>query len=78
MQVFVKNFGCSANTADGEAISGCLSQAGYQIATSEVDADILIYNTCAVKGPTENRIIDALKHSPKKQKSHNNWVPSKN
>ncbi len=68
MQIFVKNFGCSANTADGEAISGCLSQAGYQIATSEADAEILIYNTCAVKGPTENRIIDALKHTPKNKK----------
>ncbi len=31
-------------------------------------ADVLIYNTCAVKGPTENRIIDALKHAPKGKK----------
>lgn len=65
MQVFVRSFGCSANTADGEVLAGCLARAGFQLATSESDADVLIYNTCAVKGPTENRIINAMKHAPK-------------
>ncbi len=68
MQVFVRSFGCSANTADSEVLAGCLAQAGYQLATSEADADVLIYNTCAVKGPTENRIINALKNVPKDKK----------
>jgi MiaB-like tRNA modifying enzyme len=68
LQVFVRNFGCSANTADGEVLAGCLAEAGYQLATSEAEADVLIYNTCAVKGPTENRIIDALKRIPKGKK----------
>ena len=67
-QVFIKNFGCSSNTADGEVLAGCLAQAGFQIATSETKADLLIYNTCAVKGPTENRIINALKQAPKNKK----------
>jgi len=68
LEVFVRNFGCSANTADGEVLAGCLVQAGFQLATSESDADVLIYNTCAVKGPTENRIINAMKHIPKGKK----------
>jgi threonylcarbamoyladenosine tRNA methylthiotransferase CDKAL1 len=67
-RVFVKNFGCSSNTADGEVLAGCLAQAGFQIANSEPEADLIIYNTCAVKGPTENRIIDAIKHAPKDKK----------
>ncbi len=67
-RVFIKNFGCSSNTADGEVIAGCLAQAGFQIAASESEADLIIYNTCAVKGPTENRIIDAIKHAPKDKK----------
>jgi MiaB-like tRNA modifying enzyme len=68
MQIFVRSFGCSANTADSEALKGCLAQAGYPIAPTENNADIIIYNTCAVKGPTENRIIDALKQIPKTKK----------
>ena len=68
MRVFLKNFGCSANTADGEVLAGCLAQAGFQLTASEAEANVLIYNTCAVKGPTENRIIDAMKHAPKGKK----------
>ena len=68
MRVFVRSFGCSANTADSEVLAGCLAQAGFQLATSEAEADLLIYNTCAVKGPTENRIIDDLKRVPKGKK----------
>jgi threonylcarbamoyladenosine tRNA methylthiotransferase CDKAL1 len=67
-QVFIKNFGCSSNIADGEVLAGCLAKAGFQIVQSELDADLLIFNTCGVKGPTENRIIDALKHTPKNKK----------
>jgi MiaB-like tRNA modifying enzyme len=54
--------------ADSEVLAGCLAQAGFQLAASEAEADVLIYNTCAVKGPTENRIIDALKRVPKGKK----------
>ena len=68
MRVFVKSFGCSANMADGEVIAGCLTQAGFQPATTEADADLILYNTCAVKGPTENRIINTIKHAPKGKK----------
>jgi threonylcarbamoyladenosine tRNA methylthiotransferase CDKAL1 len=67
-QVFVKNFGCSSNVADGEVLAGCLVEAGFQLAASESEADVIIYNTCAVKGPTENRMIDAIKHAPKDKK----------
>jgi threonylcarbamoyladenosine tRNA methylthiotransferase CDKAL1 len=68
LQVFVHNFGCSSNVADGEVLAGCLVEAGFRLASSESDANVLIYNTCAVKGPTENRIIDALKRAPKDKK----------
>jgi MiaB-like tRNA modifying enzyme len=68
LQIFVRSFGCSANTADSEVLAGCLAQAGFQLAASEAEADVLIYNTCAVKGPTENRIINALKRAPKNKK----------
>jgi threonylcarbamoyladenosine tRNA methylthiotransferase CDKAL1 len=67
-KVFIKNFGCSSNMADGEVLAGCLAEAGFHLTTSESEADLLIYNTCAVKGPTENRIIAALKHAPKDKK----------
>jgi MiaB-like tRNA modifying enzyme len=68
MKVFVKSFGCSTNLADGEVLAGCLAEAGYQIVNSASAADIIIYNTCAVKGPTENRMIEILKRVPASKK----------
>jgi threonylcarbamoyladenosine tRNA methylthiotransferase CDKAL1 len=68
MYVFVKSYGCSANLADSEVLSGCLAKAGYKLASSASEADVLIYNTCAVKGPTENRVIASLKRAPKGKK----------
>jgi MiaB-like tRNA modifying enzyme len=61
MRVFVQSFGCSTNLADGEVLAGCLDEAGYKIVKSVSEADLVIYNTCAVKGPTENKMIELLK-----------------
>lgn len=68
MRVLVKNYGCSANLADGEVLAGCLAKAGYELAASASEADVAIYNTCAVKGPTENRIIETLRRVPPDKK----------
>jgi len=54
--------------ADGEFIMGCLLAEGYEITDRIEDADVLVYNTCAVKTPTENRMIDILKRAPKTKK----------
>jgi len=64
-RVYVKSFGCSANLADGEVIAGCLSKAGFEVVDEPQDAEILLYNTCAVKSPTENRVIDILRKAPR-------------
>ena len=64
-RVYVRSFGCPTNLADGELIVGCLLEAGYDVVERVEDADVLIYNTCAVKTPTENRMIDILRRVPR-------------
>lgn len=68
MRVFVKSFGCSTNLADGEVLAGCLAEAGYELTRSVKDASLVILNTCAVKGPTENRMIETLRRVPRRKK----------
>jgi threonylcarbamoyladenosine tRNA methylthiotransferase CDKAL1 len=68
MQVFIKSFGCSANLTDGEVLAGCLADAGYKLVKTVEAAHLVIYNTCAVKGPTENRMITILKRVPPDKK----------
>jgi MiaB-like tRNA modifying enzyme len=67
-RVYVQSFGCPTNFADGEVIAGCLSESGYNVVSRVEDADILVYNTCAVKTPTENRMIKILKKAPNSKK----------
>ncbi|MDR2700698.1 MAG: tRNA (N(6)-L-threonylcarbamoyladenosine(37)-C(2))-methylthiotransferase [Nitrososphaerota archaeon] len=67
MKIAIKTYGCSANTADTETITGILTSQGHQI-TTDTEADIIIFNSCAVKGPTENRIINAIKQTSKAKK----------
>jgi len=64
-RVYVRSFGCPTNLADGELMAGCLSEAGYKVVDRVEDADVLIYNTCGVKTPTENRMIEILRRVPK-------------
>jgi len=48
--IHVKSFGCSANFADGEIISGLLKEADFNIVDNIEDAFIVILNICTVKG----------------------------
>ena len=68
LRVYVKSFGCSANLADGEVMAGCLSEAGFTVVDEPQDAEILVYNTCAVKSPTENRVMDILRKAPEEKR----------
>jgi threonylcarbamoyladenosine tRNA methylthiotransferase CDKAL1 len=63
-RIHVESFGCPTSKADGESMAGCLSEAGYEVVDGTENADVLIYNTCAVKSPTENRMISMLKRAP--------------
>ncbi|MHA2155435.1 MAG: tRNA (N(6)-L-threonylcarbamoyladenosine(37)-C(2))-methylthiotransferase [Candidatus Hodarchaeales archaeon] len=65
--VTVLNFGCSANRAIAEGISGTLKQSGYKISTTDIDADFIIINTCVVKQNTEHRMKDLLLSLPDSQ-----------
>ena len=59
--VFVKSYGCSANTADAEIAKGKLVQNGYSLVSTIEEADINIIVTCVVKTPTEQKISRELR-----------------
>jgi threonylcarbamoyladenosine tRNA methylthiotransferase CDKAL1 len=53
----LKIFGCSHNQSDGEVMGGLLDEAGF-VATEDPDAaDIIVLNSCAVKGPGQALIL---------------------
>jgi MiaB-like tRNA modifying enzyme len=47
---------------------GCLVKAGFNLVGNAEDADVLVFNTCGVKSPTENRIIEELREAAELEK----------
>ena len=60
--------GCTYNKSDSEVMAGLLREAGFEI-TRVNDADIVIFNTCIVKGPTVAAARRKLKELKKKNKT---------
>lgn len=62
---YTHSYGCQQNVSDGEKINGMLAQMGYGFTDNPDEADLVIYNTCAVRENAENRVfgnVGALKH----------------
>ena len=61
---YVRSYGCQQNVNDGEKIKGVLMDVGYGICDSPEQADLILFNTCAVREHAEQRVfgnIGALK-----------------
>lgn len=54
--IYIETYGCTANQNNSEILAGILTNSGYQITNNPQIADIIIINTCIVKGKTENKI----------------------
>ena len=61
MKIFIKTFGCTLNKSDSEVMAGLLEKEGYKIVNEGDKVDLIIVNTCTVKGPTENKFYRYLK-----------------
>lgn len=62
---FLHSFGCQQNVSDGEKILGLLCEIGYGVTNDISSADLIIYNTCAVRENAELKIyglVGNLKH----------------
>ena len=56
-RAYVETYGCQMNIADGELMEGILGGAGYDIAESPEDADVILVNTCAIREHAERRVL---------------------
>ena len=53
----VVTFGCQQNEADSELIRGMLIDMGFGLTDDETKADVLIFNTCAIREHAEMRVF---------------------
>ncbi|MFC4497845.1 tRNA (N6-isopentenyl adenosine(37)-C2)-methylthiotransferase MiaB [Streptomyces ovatisporus] len=64
----LRTFGCQMNVHDSERMAGLLEDAGYVRAPGDADgADVVVFNTCAVRENADNRLYGNLGQlAPKK------------
>lgn len=68
MHVYIETYGCAANQSDSGIMAGLLSRAGFDIVHRPDLADIIIINTCVVKGTTERKVLFRIKKLAEKNK----------
>jgi len=56
----IETFGCQMNVHDSERMAGLLEQAGYERASSDRDADLILINTCSVREHAEEKLYTRL------------------
>jgi len=67
---YIMTYGCQMNAHDSERMAAQLSKAGLSPATTQNDADVIIFNTCSVREKPEEKLdnmLDHLKHFKKRK-----------
>jgi len=60
MNIYIKTFGCTFNQADSQIMAGLLLEQGNKLVDEPEDADVLLINTCYVKLPTEQKVVNHI------------------
>jgi threonylcarbamoyladenosine tRNA methylthiotransferase CDKAL1 len=65
MKIYIDTFGCTFNQADSQIMAGLLTNNNGTLTDSPDDADVIIMNTCYVKHPTEQKVINNIQKMKK-------------
>lgn len=66
---YIETYGCQMNFSDTEIIASVLREVGYGFTKEELEADLVLLNTCSIRENAETKIwnrLNALKHAKKK------------
>lgn len=66
----VRTYGCQMNVHDSERLSGLLDDAGYLRAPEGEQADVVVFNTCAVRENADNKLYGNLGHLASVKREH--------
>lgn len=56
-KAFVHTYGCQGNVADSERLKGMLISMGFSMTEEKEEADLILYNTCAIREHAEDRVF---------------------
>ena len=61
MKIHLRTFGCRANHYDSEAVRALALSAGHEIVEDVTDADVAVFNSCAVTSEAERDVRKAVR-----------------
>ena len=64
---WITTFGCQMNKADSERMAGILEKMGYSRALDELNADLVLYNTCTIRDNAEQKVYSFLGKQAKRK-----------
>jgi tRNA-2-methylthio-N6-dimethylallyladenosine synthase len=67
---WITTFGCQMNKADSERMAGILEAMGYREATAELEADLVLYNTCTIRDNAEQKVYSYLGRQAQRKRSN--------
>jgi len=70
----VMTYGCQQNVSDSERMKGMLEKMGYEITEEAENADFVLFNTCAVRGHAEDRVLGNIGAMKKLKKINKNMI----
>ena len=56
----IRTYGCQMNSHDSETMAGILEKLGYKATIEEKEADIILFNTCAIRENAEDKVFGEL------------------
>lgn len=62
MKFYIETFGCQMNVSDSERIVGMLAEIGYLPTKVPADSDMILLNTCSVRGGAEEKVYRRLQN----------------
>ncbi len=68
---YVRTYGCQGNVSDSERIRGMLCAMGFEMTDDDANADLILFNTCAIREHAEDRVfgnVGALKHNKRRNR----------
>lgn len=74
MKYFIVTYGCQMNVHESEKIAGILEGLGYEEGTSREDADIIVFNTCAIREGAEDRVLGNIGNLKRLKKKNKNLI----
>jgi threonylcarbamoyladenosine tRNA methylthiotransferase MtaB len=67
VKVYVRTFGCRANHYDSETVRAMIEAAGHLVVARAADADVAIFNSCAVTADAEADLRQSVRRAAREQ-----------